>query len=425
MVNALRIRRPRLRRRRVRAGPRWPRSRRPRASASTGTKPVGGRAVADDVHQRAAGHQPRRDDRQLRLHGVQIAAGNRLLPDAALEPRRQRLRLAGQQHASLVDDRHVRAQVAHVGDDVRGQDDDDVLADVREQVVEAHALLGVEAGGRLVDDDELRVAEQRLRDAEALAHAAGEAAQRLLAHVVQVGLLQQRRDDVAPRRLVVEALQAREVVEQFLGRDFRIHAEILRQVAQHPAHGVLVAQHVDVAQARACRRRRPAAWPACASASTCPRRWARAGRTCPAGSSARRRPAPARRSGRSWTSPEISRAAVMVDPVTAKGADYGDGHRGRQPSKARTAAGADETRMSNGRRDRRRSRLAAIRGFRRRRATQSRPARTSTASATHECVAPADERRFTLAPGDVDLEDALREPRQFGDDASSHGRWPT
>ena len=52
------------------------------------------------------------------------------------------------------------------------------LGELGEQVAEAHALLGVEARGRLVDDDERRVVEQRLRDADALAHAAREAAER-------------------------------------------------------------------------------------------------------------------------------------------------------------------------------------------------------------------------------------------------------
>ena len=87
----------------------------------------------------------------------------------------------------------------HVLDDVRGEDDDAVLAELAEQVEEAHALGRIEAGRGLVDDDQLRVAEQRDGDAEALPHAARVAAQLLLAHVPQVGLAQQRLDDVAPR----------------------------------------------------------------------------------------------------------------------------------------------------------------------------------------------------------------------------------
>ena len=111
--------------------------------------------------------------------------------------RRDRMqRLGFEQDRAPVDDRHPAAQLRHVVDDVRGEDHDGVLADLAEQVQKAHALGGIEAGGRLVDDDQLRVAEQRDRDAEALAHAAGVAAELLLPHVVQVGLLQQRVDDL-------------------------------------------------------------------------------------------------------------------------------------------------------------------------------------------------------------------------------------
>ncbi len=51
------------------------------------------------------------------------------------------------------------------------------LPELGEQVAEAHALLGVEPHGGLVDDEQLGVAEQRLGDADALAHAAREAAE--------------------------------------------------------------------------------------------------------------------------------------------------------------------------------------------------------------------------------------------------------
>ena len=60
---------------------------------------------------------------------------------------------------------------------------------------------GIEAGGRLVDDHQPRIAEQRLRDAEALAHAAGERAELALAHVPQIDLLQQCLDRLRRARL--------------------------------------------------------------------------------------------------------------------------------------------------------------------------------------------------------------------------------
>ena len=91
-----------------------------------------------------------------------------------------------EQHAALVQDRHARAQVGDVLDDVGREDHDHLLADLGQQVVEAVALAGVEAGGGLVHDQQLRIADQGLGDAEALAHAAREARQRLPAHVVEV-----------------------------------------------------------------------------------------------------------------------------------------------------------------------------------------------------------------------------------------------
>ena len=75
------------------------------------------------------------------------------------------------------------------------QDDDDIVADPGEQIEEAVALLGVEARRRLVDDDQLGVADQRLGDPEALPHSARKAGDRLVAHGPQVGLVEQRLDD--------------------------------------------------------------------------------------------------------------------------------------------------------------------------------------------------------------------------------------
>ena len=109
---------------------------------------------------------------------------------------------------------------------------------------------GIEAGRGLVDDDEPRISQQRLRDAEALLHAAGKAAQRLVAMVPQVGLPQQRLHHLAPLLGILDALQRSEVRQQALGRDLGIQSKLLRQIAEHLAHVVLLAQHVDAVHAR-------------------------------------------------------------------------------------------------------------------------------------------------------------------------------
>src|SRR5579862_1511791 len=133
---------------------------------------------------------------------------------------------------------------------MRGENDDHVLTDGAEQVMEAHALLGIEAGGGLVDNDEPWIAQQRLRDAEALLHAAGEAAQRLVAMVPEIRLAEQRVDDIAAFTRVFEALELRKVREQRFGRNLRVKAEFLRQIAKQASHFVLLPQHVDAVERR-------------------------------------------------------------------------------------------------------------------------------------------------------------------------------
>ena len=70
-----------------------------------------------------------------------------------------------------------------------------VLAELGEQVEEAHPLGRVEPRRRLVDDDQLGISEEGHGDAEPLAHAARERAQLLAPHVPQVRLPEERLDE--------------------------------------------------------------------------------------------------------------------------------------------------------------------------------------------------------------------------------------
>jgi len=74
---------------------------------------------------------------------------------------------------------------------MRGEDDDPLTGQVREQVAEAHPLLGVQPHGRLVHDQQLRIVEQRLGNAHSLAHPAGITAQRPAGGIAQVDQIQQ------------------------------------------------------------------------------------------------------------------------------------------------------------------------------------------------------------------------------------------
>ena len=113
-------------------------------------------------------------------------------------------------------------------------------------MAEPHALLGIEAHGRLVDDQQPRVVEQRLRDADALAHAAGETAEAAGPRLGEVDQLEQF-VDARRARPRGRPLTAAEVREELARAQMRIDAEVLRQVAERRAQRVRVA--------RRCRRR--------------------------------------------------------------------------------------------------------------------------------------------------------------------------
>jgi hypothetical protein len=175
---------------------------------------------------------------------LEIRAIDRLGPDRPAQVVDEIRRSAFADDPPLDDNRHSRTQVGHVVHDVGRQDHDLALADVGQQVQEAISLLWVEAGGGFVDDDQLRVADQRLGDAESLPHAAGEPGQRLLAHIVKIGLAQQIIDDRATLVLVGEALEYGHMIQHGQRRDAWIHAEILREIAEPLAQFGGLVQHI-------------------------------------------------------------------------------------------------------------------------------------------------------------------------------------
>ena len=81
---------------------------------------------------------------------------------------REGVRRAVGHKAAVVDDDHALADRLHLRQDVGGKNDRVALAEALDQVADLDDLLRVEADGRLVQNQDGRVAEQRLRDADAL-----------------------------------------------------------------------------------------------------------------------------------------------------------------------------------------------------------------------------------------------------------------
>src|SRR5262245_51674444 len=78
----------------------------------------------------------------------------------------------GEAELSRVDDHHMAGRLGHLAEHVAGHDDGAALAgQAAQQPAEPGDAGRVEAVGRLVEEEDLRVAEERRGQAEALAHA--------------------------------------------------------------------------------------------------------------------------------------------------------------------------------------------------------------------------------------------------------------
>src|SRR5579872_92376 len=114
-----------------------------------------------------------------------------LSPNGSLQTADECKRLSLEQHPTASEHSHPRTQLSDVLHNVRRQNDYHLLANLSQQIQEAISLLGIQSRGRLVDDYESGVANERLGDAKTLAHAAGEAGDRFVAHLPEIHLTEQ------------------------------------------------------------------------------------------------------------------------------------------------------------------------------------------------------------------------------------------
>jgi hypothetical protein len=140
---------------------------------------------------------------------------------------------------------------------VRADDHGGPPAEIAQQAAERHPLLGVQAGGRLVQQQQFRFVHDRLRDADPAQHPAGQRAQLGPGLVPQAHVLDRggHRARHPPGRHVLEQ---REVLDEVRDREARVVAESLRQVAEPasdlPPRPVLAGIAVQQPQLAAGRR---------------------------------------------------------------------------------------------------------------------------------------------------------------------------
>ncbi len=126
-------------------------------------------------------------NRPLRLHEHRHGAAQSL---------RQRIGRVGGDDLALADDHDLLAGLGDLREDVRAQDDRVIALERANQLPRLDDLLGIEAGGRLVEHEHFRFMNQRLGKTDALLVALRELAAVAIGHVGDPCLLHHRVDAI-------------------------------------------------------------------------------------------------------------------------------------------------------------------------------------------------------------------------------------
>ena len=135
-------------------------------------------------------------------------------------------------------DQHLTAHCLHLAEDVAGQDDRVAFPQLPDQSADLDDLCRVKAHGRLVQNDELRRAQQCLRNAHTLAVALGQTADEPGQHLFQPGAAGSFAHLFFAVGLLFDAFQLCSKIQIFLHRHFRVERRLLGQIA-HTGLGLL------------------------------------------------------------------------------------------------------------------------------------------------------------------------------------------
>jgi hypothetical protein len=138
-------------------------------------------------------------------------------------------------HAPLVDDHDAPAGHRDLREDVRGEHDRVLAAEALDQLARLDDLLGIEARGRLVEDEDVRVVEDGLGEAHALAISLGEAGPMRVWRTSAMRVFSITSAILALRSLPGDALDLGAEVEERAHVHVRVEGRRLRGVARRGA----------------------------------------------------------------------------------------------------------------------------------------------------------------------------------------------
>ncbi len=122
----------------------------------------------------------------------------------------------------------ARGDVFHIRYDMCGNQDDPVPGEFRQEVAEPHPLPWIQAGGRFIQNQDLRVIQQRLGNAHPPSHTAGQMSDFFPGGLCQGYLIQQLFHPL-PAGLFVQSFQGCCIEQIVPDGKFRRKPEVLRQ----------------------------------------------------------------------------------------------------------------------------------------------------------------------------------------------------
>src|SRR4051794_33671121 len=113
-------------------------------------------------------------------------------------------------------------------------------ADIGEKITKTNSLFRIEAGRRLIDNQQGRIVDKRLGNPEALFHSARESADRPVSHSVKIDGLEHLAHTLAR----THSFEGRKVAEKLARRQVVIDTEVLRQIPELTTQFVRLLHHV-------------------------------------------------------------------------------------------------------------------------------------------------------------------------------------
>ena len=168
--------------------------------------------------------------RQRRAHSRLVGAHRQAQRVRAGHQAGQVLGRVGRHQAPAGNDQDPVADRRHLGQNVAGEDHGVLLSQRVDQVTDLDDLQWVKADGWLIQDNHLRVAQQRLGNAHALAIALGQVLDQPVLHRGNLGAVHHSLDPTAQRR-AAQALGLAHKAQVFQRRHVQIDRRLLRQIA--------------------------------------------------------------------------------------------------------------------------------------------------------------------------------------------------